>query len=399
MNKTFATIVTLLLSTGNLAAQTDKLETWIRQPQGSLCKQKFARKALDKTDCQRAHEIIDSLWIEATKERLGDEWKRLTLTNDTLKLACACRDSYSYAPDGRSLFISLHGGGSAPKEVNDQQWNNQIYLYTPKEGLYIAPRAPWNTWDMWHKEGIDTMFEKLIQACCVFEGVNPNKVYIMGYSAGGDGVWRLAPRMADKWAAASMMAGHPGETSQINLRNLPYMIWMGELDNAYDRNRLAVEKATVMDSLQQHDPEGYIHSTHIIENKGHWMEQADTASLDWMSRYRRNPYPKKIVWRQEQVVRPHFYWLSAPTDELAHGKTVIVERNGNTIDIKKCDYSRLTIYLNDNMADLDKKITILYNGKKVKSKKLKRTIANLHNSINLRNDRSYAFPCIIEVEL
>jgi dienelactone hydrolase len=27
--------------------------------------------------------------------------------------------------------------------------------------------------------------------------VNPNKVYVMGYSAGGDGVWRLAPRMAD----------------------------------------------------------------------------------------------------------------------------------------------------------------------------------------------------------
>lgn len=33
---------------------------------------------------------------------------------------------------------------------------------------------------------------------------------------------------------ASMMAGHPGEASQVNLRHVPFMIWMGENDGAYD---------------------------------------------------------------------------------------------------------------------------------------------------------------------
>ena len=28
--------------------------------------------------------------------------------------------------DGRSLWISMHGGGGAPAEVNDQQWRNQV---------------------------------------------------------------------------------------------------------------------------------------------------------------------------------------------------------------------------------------------------------------------------------
>ena len=32
------------------------------------------------------------------------------------------------------------------------------------------------------------------------ENVNPNKVYLLGYSAGGDGVYQLAPRMANRWA-------------------------------------------------------------------------------------------------------------------------------------------------------------------------------------------------------
>ena len=31
--------------------------------------------------------------------------------------------------DGRSLYISLHGGGGAPAEVNDSQWDNQKKLY------------------------------------------------------------------------------------------------------------------------------------------------------------------------------------------------------------------------------------------------------------------------------
>ena len=51
------------------------------------------------------------------------------------------------------------------------------------------------------------------------------------------------------------------------------------------------------------------------------------------------------------------------------------------------------------MLDLDKKVTVRYNGKKVFGKKVKRTIAALYESLAKRNDRSYAFPAVIEVEL
>ena len=32
--------------------------------------------------------------------------------------------------DGRSLFISMHGGGNTPKRVNDSQWENQKRLHS-----------------------------------------------------------------------------------------------------------------------------------------------------------------------------------------------------------------------------------------------------------------------------
>ena len=397
MKRTFIfTLLALLLT--QATAQIAEFKQWIASQKQEIYSQKFANKKLDKVGCVQAADIIDSLWIASTSERLRTNWEKLTFRNDSLKLSCACRVFGMVPNDGRSLYISLHGGGECPKEVNDEQWMNQIYLYQPDEGVYVAPRAPWNTWDLWHREGLDRMLEELIQACVVFEGVNPNKVYLMGYSAGGDGVWRLAPRMADKWAAASMMAGHPGETSQMNLMNLPYSIWMGSEDAAYNRNTLAAEKAAIMDSLAAAHPGKYIHQTNILEGKGHWMDREDAAALQWMAQYRRNPYPKHIVWRQEKVAREHFYWLSVPANEAAQGKRVEARIEGNTIHIDHCDYSQLTICLNDYMVDLDKKVTILYKGKKIKSKKLQRTIANIYRSLNERNDRSYAFPARVKIE-
>lgn len=397
---TIAAIAALLLFTPSIAnAQIQEFKNWVANPKGELTQQRFANKALSKADCDEAAFIIDSLWLKESAKELGRQWERLTIANDSIKLACACRVFGMTPKDGRSLYISMHGGGECPKEVNDEQWMNQIYLYEPFEGVYVAPRAPWNTSDLWHRKGLDELLEDVIRACVVFEGVNPNKVYLLGYSAGGDGVWRVAPRMADKWAAASMMAGHPGESSQVNLMNTPYMIWMGEHDHYYDRNILAKEKAQVMDSLAAAHPGKYIHSNNIIEGKGHWMDRVDTAAIGWMAQYRRMPYPKQIVWRQERVTREHFYWLTAPADEVEQGKTVIANIDGNTINIDQCDYSKLTIYLNDRLVDLDKKVTIRYKGKKIARIKPSRTIAALHSSLNLRNDRSYAFPCIVDVEM
>ena len=361
--------------------------------------QKYGKKALTKETVKEAADEVKAQWMEEMREKYAVAWKKLNFKKDTFNLFCAARNFGTVPADGRSLFISMHGGGRVPKEVNNQQWMNQIYLYEPAEGVYVAPRAPWDDSDMWHKKGLDELFEDLIRACVVFEQVNPDKVYLLGYSAGGDGVWRMAPRMADRWAAASMMAGHPGNASQVNLRNLPYMIWMGEHDSAYDRNRLAVEKGAVMDSLQRVDPEGYIHETHIMKGMGHWMEQADTAAVSWMTRYRRNPYPERIVWRQEEVVRPHFYWVSVPREELAHGKTLVVERRKNEIHIEACDYSGCTICLNDEMVDLDRPVTVYYKGKKVFKKKLKRTLATLQSTIRERGDYRYMFPVEIKLVL
>lgn len=66
--------------------------------------------------------------------------------------------------------------------------------------------------------------------------IDVNKVFLTGYSAGGDGTYHMAPRMADIWAGAAMMAGHPNDVDLINLRNTPFSIQVGAKDTAYKRN-------------------------------------------------------------------------------------------------------------------------------------------------------------------
>ncbi len=118
----------------------------------------------------------------------------------------------------------------------------------------MAPRAPTDTWNLWHERHIDRMFGRLIEDLIVLEQVDPDRVYVMGYSAGGDGVYQLAPRMADRWAAAGMMGGHPNDASPLGLRNVAFALQVGAKDSAYHRNQVAKEWAAKLDQLQRDDP-------------------------------------------------------------------------------------------------------------------------------------------------
>ena len=44
--------------------------------------------------------------------------------------------------DGRSMWISLHGGGGTPKQVNDGQWQNQKFLYPLRRVCMWHPEPP-----------------------------------------------------------------------------------------------------------------------------------------------------------------------------------------------------------------------------------------------------------------
>lgn len=355
--------------------------------------------SLTKSESQEYASFLEKAWRDSVKIALADSFEKKSLTRGHYTMRLDWRIFGDKPADGRSLYISLHGGGGGPASMNDSQWENQKKLYQPAEGVYLCPRGITDTWDLHFRPESDTFYEEVIRMAVTQLDVNPDKVYLMGYSAGGDGVWRLAPRMADHWAAASMMAGHPGDVSLLSLRNLPFMIWCGALDAAYNRNEECAKRIAEMDALQAADPEGYVHEGHIVAGREHWMYLEDAAAVPWMARFRRNPNPDKVVWCQGDEPKTAFYWMGAPTGEIAKGKVACASRSGNTIEILACDYSGLTFYLNDEMFDLDRPVRVIFGNKVLFEGPVTRSPETMRRTLRERGDLSFIFPASITVKL
>ena len=265
--------------------------------------------------------------------------------------------------DGWSLFISLHGGGGTTESENNRLWNQHKTLYELEDGILFTPRSPSNTWNMWFQSHVDTFFNRIIQNMIAFHNVDPNKIYIMGRSAGGDGIYQVAPRMADRFAAAAMSAGHPNDSSPLGLRNTAFTIHMGENDSLYNRNDMAVKWGNDLKKLNEEDPEGYRYYIKIYKNKGHWMDNLEASALDWMSDFIRNPYPSKVVWKQGNVLHKRFYWLR--NEDPSFGDLIECNIDDQIITVLSSSSSKITIQLNDDLVDMDREITVNYLGRQL----------------------------------
>lgn len=382
------------------------LEAWLAKPLSErepLEDLDFAIEPLTKVEAEDFTGMLHQDQQHQLVNDFQDQWDSREISYKGLKMPFYYQKFGDAPSDGRSLFISLHGGGNTRPEVNDQQFENQKHLYDQTmdrlEGIYLAPRAPTNTWNLWHENHVDDLFNILIQLSIAFENVNPNKVYVLGYSAGGDGVYQLAPRMADRWAAASMMAGHPNETSPLGLKNTPFALHVGGLDAAYERNLIATKWKTTLDSLENSAPGTYIHEVTVHEGLGHWMNLEDAVALSWMATFKRNPIPEEIVWKQDDRHHSAFYWLGVPEELIETGGLIRVEYNTsrNEINILSNYSSTLKIYLKDEMVNLDAPISVKYQGKTIAKRAAKRSILTIYNTLSSKGDPELAFPAVLTV--
>ncbi len=347
---------------------------------------------------------------------------------------------------GYSLYIAMHGGGGAPARVNDAQWQHMksYYLSGVTNGIYLAPRGINNAWNLhWIKESF-ACYDRIIENMIAFGEVDPNRVYLMGYSAGGDAAYQIPARMPDRWAGVAMSAGHPNGVKPDNYASLAFLIQVGEKDAAYKRNEVAAEYGVKLDKLKTAHPTLYEHATRIHAGRGHgfmdhdpsgkpqkvyadaaaWLEKgqgAETSALDcnsirWLDRYRRDPLPKKVIWdcktqsdrsgEKEEGFWPTteksrlHYWLGLDRydkDEELDATRIVVEldKSENAIKVTEIgNYVRL--YLSPEMLDLAKDITVRVDGKSL-SIRPKASLRVLVQSLLDRGDPEYAFPVCLTV--
>lgn len=335
--------------------------------------------------------------------------------------------------NGYPLYIGLRGGGVDNKELAEEQYEVMQNYYSPaiKNGIYIVPQPVSPCWDEHYKPNSFLLYDRIIEDAVAFYDADPNRVYITGFSSGGDGVYAIAPRYADRLAAVNMSAGYPHVLRVGNMYNLPICLQMGELDSAYDRNIKVAQFDALLNTYKKTYGGGYTHETFIHVNGNHnnwddvyntkqkvytgsqvakWLKDPksatsvtkQTGAVQWMSKYTRDPLPKKVVWepainaalRKSQA----FYWLDCDGD---FSDTVVVasyDKGKNIVNIEQCDAKNgtLKIYLNPQMLDVFKKVTVKCNGK---SYDVKPVVSSqiMESTLEARGDKNYMFTSEINI--
>lgn len=294
------------------------------------------------------------------------------------------------------LYIALHGGGSDETGlINEDQWRQMAvyYLDEVKSGVYVNPRAVRDTWDCHSNSESFPIYDRLIENMILFHDVDPDRVYLLGFSAGGDGVYQITPRMTDRFAAANMSAGHPNGVKLDNLYNMPLQLQVGINDSSYNRNKVTAEYDLLLDKLTDKYGGGYIHKTNIHIGYAHNFADYDgreheivedvktffrkgtytsvksrTGAIGFLNQYTRDPLPDTLVWnlatRADRREVESFYWLSAPMSAKTGVITARCDREANTVTVtadKTADLSALTVLLSARVFDFTKDIILVVN--------------------------------------
>ena len=386
----------------------------------------------DELDPDSLAEYRETAWNSWKESMLSDEtvqnemseWE-MTFGEATMRFTV---ENFGDMPEGGyPLYIAMHGGGANDTpDFNDSQWEDMqtYYIDFLDCGLYVAVRGVRDTWDTHFNPESYPLYDRLIEYFILTGTVNPNKVYLTGFSAGGDGVYAVGARMADRFAAANMSSGHPNGISMVNYYHLPIQLQAGEDDTAFDRNIVTAEYGLLLDELQSEYSDGYEHRTLIHKDRGHNYEDydreqvevyadiygylsgedrstewADSYAPDWLAQFERDPLPDTIRWdlstRAELRETDSFYYLSADKD--AQG-LIQVFRDGNYFLLAPEDFEDFMIYFNEDMIDFNEPVRFEIPDKGVIDIMLVPEESWLFNTTFDRGDPNYQFEAAVSYQ-
>ena len=212
---------------------------------------------LGKADAEKWRQALWTAWVEHVKQtrtpqqiELGDPWKTgkgivpatwwpAPEKKQALVMRYFTRVFGQKPEGGWPLYINLHAGGNVQRD-NDRCWALTRSQYAIGTGLYLCPRSLRDLAESWYDPINYPLLDRILAEAMALWDVNPDKIYLMGFSMGGWGVMHLGPALPDRWAAVSATSGAgfvgpTGRSQPDNLRNTPILIQSGGTDLAFGR--------------------------------------------------------------------------------------------------------------------------------------------------------------------
>ncbi|MFZ4395978.1 MAG: hypothetical protein ACOYOU_10180, partial [Kiritimatiellia bacterium] len=361
---------------------------------------------LGKADAEKWRQALWHAWVELVKEtrtpkqlELGDpwttgrgivaaEWWPAPGKRQALVMQYFTRVFGQKPEGGWPLYINLHAGGNNQAD-NDRCWALTRSQYKIGTGLYLCPRSLRDLAESWYDPVNYPLLDRLLAEAFALWVVNPDQVYLMGFSMGGWGVMHLAPTLPDRWAAVSASSGAgfvgaTGRSAPDNLRNTPILIQSGGTDLAFGRLPLSRAFAAALQGFHERDPAGYDVQFKEHAGQGHQINDGDAPA--WLARHTRDPLPKRLVWQQPVPTPGHSKedidklnardWAAAAhyarqagwlrNEQPGAYQRIVASRDGNTVTLEEVEHvTNLVILLDDRMADLDQLVHVRSGGQEI----------------------------------
>ncbi len=298
---------------------------------------------------------------------------------------------------GWPVFIAMHGGGGAPKAVNDSQWKIMQIYYRDQPSvtgyLYVALRAPNDDWNGFYASYVPPLICNLIRQLALFGEADPEKVFLMGYSHGGYGAFYIGPRIPDRFAAAHASAAAPSDSEAIarNLRSMPFSFMIGEKDTAYGRIERCKAFGKATEKLRGENKGEYPITMELKLGVGHGG-LPDRDKIKEMYPHRRGAVPRRLTWEIVDGSMPHFYWLGVA--KLGGGQAVEASLEGNKATVTTRKVEKLDLHLDGRLVDFGKPLVVSLDGK-TSEVMIAPSLATLCRTMTERGDPRLASTCVV----
>ncbi len=298
--------------------------------------------------------------LKPAPSQFGTSYQVAPATKDTPEVPYLFRVPLSYREDRPApLLVYLSGGaGFASDAMNSAE---AIVWQTDYLVLYPQASAHW-----WTPEAARS-FDAVLNDVLLRYNVDPDRIYLTGFSNGGTGALYFATLWPQRFAAVVSLMGAGQCNEQVkaglaNLRNLPLLFVHGENDPVIAPDCSTTTRAALSDLHPAIEPE-----LRILPKRGHdiTLESDDGLALAFFQSKLRNPFPRTVDLTESDTLAVRAYWVEILDGK--PGKSDIDARikGDNTIEIHSHNVNGIRMHLRPELLPKPGDLRIVWNGKKM----------------------------------
>jgi len=310
------------------------------------------------------------------------------------------------------LVVCLHGAGFTG-EAYLERWRSRL-------GDEFLLACPTYAAGAWYTRQAEDLVLATIQYVTRRYHVDPDQIFLTGMSNGGIGTWLIGMHHAPLFAGIAPMASGLDDVLMPflgNLMNTPIYIIHGAKDQV-----MPVELSRSISRELTSLGYQHVYREHQREHPiagGHYFPREELPELVvWLNKQRRDPFPSTVRLVREASHFQPFGWVRIDgTDQIAAFSEDLVSKRDqltrdkqfaklevsilapNRIEVTTKRVQRYSLFLNDQLIDVSKPLTILTDEKLSFEGMVTPSLELLLRQARIRQDPRLLFPIHLSISV